>query len=224
MTVSRVLNHSGGVTKKKQDAVLRAVEALNYHPNLVARSLATNRSDTVGLLVTQVSNSIYAAYIDGIVARLRHNRLDVILYAADSYAAARLGLAALLSKQVDGVVLLPLELPDYAGPSFAHFLDFYAKVRTEAGRPVLSIGNVFLDGCPHVLEDYAAGARLAVEHLAGLGHRDIGYLRGAKDNYPWAERTAGFEEAAERLGLRADAAWRPASAAGFDAARDAMGQ
>ncbi|MEG1651450.1 MAG: LacI family DNA-binding transcriptional regulator, partial [Oscillospiraceae bacterium] len=62
-TVSRVLNDSSNVSKKTRRKVLQVIKAVNYSPNEMARGLATNNSNTIGLLIPQIMNSYYSELI-----------------------------------------------------------------------------------------------------------------------------------------------------------------
>ena len=215
MTVSRVLNQSGNVSPQKREAVMQAVAILNYQPNLVARSLATNRSGTIGLLMTEMGNPIYPSYMEGVSESLHKSGLDLILYNASSFHTTLTGINTLLSKQVDGLILLPLEIPadEKTKASFAH--TFTSSIR-RTKKPLIMIGNSYLEGFPYVAEDYSAGAELAVDHLWQMGHREIGYMQCVKTDYPWNERTAGFIRAMRRLGAPIRPEWCPALPETFD--------
>ncbi len=215
MTVSRVLNDSANVSAHKREAVMQAVAALNYHPNLVARSLATSRSGTIGMVVTEMGNPIYPSYTEGVSERLRKAGLDAIVYYASSFLTTQAGIHTLLSKQVDGLILLPLEIHEMQ-ESKELFARTFAETIRRSGKPMVMIGNSFLEGFPYVAEDYAAGAGMAVEYLYEMGHRDIGYLQCIKTDYPWNERTDGYTRTMARLGCAVKDAWCPHIPEGYD--------
>lgn len=209
MTVSRVLNQSGSVSAQKREAVLRAIAALNYQPNLLARSLATNRSGTIGLIVTVMSNPVYPAYMEGACEQLRKAGLDVIVYYANSFQSTLNGLHTLLNKQADGIITLPLEIHEDKSVKQA-FAQAFQQTAKRSGRPIVTIGNqFFLDTIPFVAEDYAAGAELAVRHLYENGHTRIGYLQSELTDYPWDFRTKGYASGMEACGCMVEAAWCP---------------
>jgi DNA-binding LacI/PurR family transcriptional regulator len=202
MTVSRVLNHNSNVSADKREAVLRAVASLNYYPNTVARTLVTNKSKTIGLLMTLMTNQIYAVYVESITAQLRKNGYDVLLYYADNLATALNGVAALFSRQVDGLILMPLEVPDNAKSDFVNFEKRLSRIVEEQQKPIVIIGNNDIHMPNHILEDYIAGAEMAVDYLVANGHRDIGYIYCSTDNYPWNDRNTGFMNAMDRNKLK----------------------
>ena len=194
MTVSRVLNQTGNVSPVKRDAVMQAVAALNYQPNLVARSLATSKTGTIGMIVTEMGNAVYPSYMEGASDRLRKAGLDVVVYYATSYQQTLSGLHTLLNKQVDGLIVLPLEIHENSEARMRFSKVFHNAVE-RAQKPLVMIGNTFLKKYPSVAEDYAAGAVMAVNYLVEKGHRDIGYIHSITVGYPWDERTHGFKQA-----------------------------
>lgn len=212
MTVSRVLNGKGYVSEEKRQKVLSCVEKLNYRPNQLARSLVLSKSSTVGILLSHIENPVYGQYVSSMAAYFRKRGMDIILYCADSYATAFSGIQTLLDKQVDGVIILPLESYEEAdrwGNTDA-FLKNMSGLLNRQQRPFVVIGDN--EYTPHdnwVREDYRGGAELAVDCLVRAGHRRIGNVCwGDAPSGLWKERDDGFHAAMRRHGLEVNESWR----------------
>ncbi|WP_330342015.1 LacI family DNA-binding transcriptional regulator [Streptomyces sp. NBC_00557] len=167
--VSLVLRGSGGVRPEKREAVLAAVEALGYRPNAAARSLSERRTRTVGVLLNDLRNPWFVDLLDGLNTRLYDNGLHMLL--ADGHLNRRLGedlTRTFTELRVDGLIAVgTLQDPQ--------------ALRTAAGLvPTVVAGTrePVLPGVDIVANDDEHGARLATEHLIGLGHRRIAHIAG----------------------------------------------
>ncbi|WP_030165915.1 LacI family DNA-binding transcriptional regulator [Streptomyces sp. NRRL S-813] len=188
--VSLVLRGSESVRPEKRRAVLAAIEELGYRPNAAARSLSERRTRTVGVLLNDLRNPWFVELLDGLNARLHDSGLHVLL--ADGRLNRRLGqdlTRTFTELRVDGVVAVgTLQDP--------------AALRTAADRvPTVVAGTrePELPGVDVIAGDDERGARLATEHLIGLGHRRIAHIagRGAVGEL----RRRGFEAAMREHGL-----------------------
>jgi DNA-binding LacI/PurR family transcriptional regulator len=167
--VSLVLRGSEGVRPEKRAAVLAAVEALGYRPNAAARSLSERRTRTVGVLLNDMRNPWFVELLDGLNARLYDDGLHMLL--ADGRLNRRLGedlTRTFTELRVDGLIAVgTLQDPQ--------------ALRTAAGLvPTVVAGarEPVLTGVDIVANDDEHGARLATEHLIGLGHRHIAHIAG----------------------------------------------
>ncbi len=167
--VSLVLRGSEQVRPEKREAVLRAMAELGYRPNAAARSLSEQRTRTVGVLLNDLRNPWFVDLLDGLNSLLHDNGLHMIL--ADGRLNRRIGqdlTRPFLDLQVDGLIAVGT-LPDPAA------------LGTAAARiPVVVAGTrePVLPGVDVVANDDEHGARLATEHLIGLGHRAIAHIAG----------------------------------------------
>ncbi|MCX4997362.1 LacI family DNA-binding transcriptional regulator [Streptomyces longwoodensis] len=192
--VSLVLRGSDSVRPEKRAAVLAAVEELGYRPNAAARSLSERRTRTVGVLLNDLRNPWYVDLLDGLNTRLYDSGLHVLL--ADGHLNRRLGedlTRTFTDLRVDGLIAVgTLHDPQ--------------ALRTAAGRvPTVVAGTrePVLPGVDIVAGDDELGARLATEHLIGLGHRHIAHIagRGAVGEL----RRRSFEATMRQHGLAATA-------------------
>jgi DNA-binding LacI/PurR family transcriptional regulator len=191
--VSRVLTGADTVSQGARAAVLAAAEELGYRPNAVARSLARRRSSHVGVMVSDLHNLFFAEILDGISAVAAEAGYRMLIATGNRAPQAEAeALASLLELRSDGVILL--------GPR----LDATTLGRASREFPLALVGSVHrLPGVDSVANDDLLGARLAVEHLAALGHRRIAHVDGG-DGAGSAERRAGYETAMRQLGLEGD--------------------
>lgn len=167
--VSLVLNDSPLVRPDKREAVLTAIEALDYRPNTSARALVQVRTRAVGVILNDLRNPWFLESLRGINDVLVENGLHMLL---GEQRLGRIGgqtiISTFLDRNVDGLIL--------AGtmPQTADLEDAARKAPTV----VLSSRNFSLPGVDVVANDDAVGARLAVEHLISLGHRRIAHVAG----------------------------------------------
>jgi LacI family transcriptional regulator len=211
-TVSRALNP--GTRHLVADAVaarvLAEAERLRYRPDPAAASLRTGRSRLVGALVPGIANPVFAPILAGAEAVLAARGYALLVADPGDDPARQADLAeGMAARRVDGLLLATAAAEN--DPVVTRCLS--------RGLPVVLINRaeVPADGAQPrvsaVVTDDAAGMRLAVEHLAGLGHRRIGHLAGPPALSTGLLRRRGFENAMAGRGL--DAAGAVAAAEGY---------
>ena len=192
--VSSVLQGKGRVSDASRDAIQQAIAELGYRPNSRARALSRQRSDTVGVIINDLSNPWFIDLLAGLAATLHSSGLSPLL--TDRATDHRIGVSSiskLLGQDVDGLVLVGTMPDDEA-------------IQQAAGQlPIVLAGtrDPKVPGTDIVVNDDRAGARAATEHLLRLGHTRIGHLSGP--DAIGALRLAGFQEAMRTAGLDADA-------------------
>ncbi|MFB6571659.1 LacI family DNA-binding transcriptional regulator [Streptomyces noursei] len=192
--VSLVLQGSPRVSDAKRQAVLAAIDELGYRPNAAARSLVARRTDTVGVLLDDMRNPWFADVLDGLNSLLHAHGLRMVM--ADGRLDRRIGREFARTFQelrVDGLVAVGT-LPDTAG---------LAEVAERLPTVIAGDHGPRLPRADTVANDDEYGARLATEHLIGLGHRRIAHLAGRGP--VGALRRRGFEAAMGAHGLAAHA-------------------
>lgn len=202
-TVSRVANGAGNVRPETRQRVLQAMETVGYTPNAAARTLRSGRADTLGLVVHHLTRT-GEAHVVAAVAETAHARgYAVTLVDASSASVGDLNQAIFrLPQGVAGLVVLGLETADLDG------------LQPPARVPVV-VADSRTSALPSVGFDQAGGARLAVEHLLGLGHRTVHLLAGPDDSLQASQRAEGWRAALTAVGrpvpgiVRGD--WTPAS-------------
>jgi DNA-binding LacI/PurR family transcriptional regulator len=179
--VSLVLQRSPKVSDAKRSAVQRAIAELGYRPSRAAATLAANRSRTIGVLVDDFTNLWFVELLKGLRAAVEHRGYRVLVGdVASGGPDEQATLEDFLSLEVDALVIAAEALP--------------ASARG-MGIPVVIAGNraIGLPDAIVVAGDDELGAKLAAEHLIGLGHRRLGHVTGPGEAARL--RAAAFERA-----------------------------
>jgi LacI family transcriptional regulator, galactose operon repressor len=196
-TVSRALNEETRslVNEDTAQRVLRAAEELGYRPNPIARGLKTNRSYTIGVLIPDLTNPLFPPILRGIEDKLTSAGYTALVANTDNDPERELlDCQAMRARQVDGIVAATARR-DHA------LLDEVLAAGLD-----LVLVNRWLPDAPisAATADDRKGLRLAVEHLAGLGHRRIAHLAGPLDYSTGLERHEGFLEGMREAGIEPD--------------------
>ncbi|MCC6163069.1 MAG: LacI family DNA-binding transcriptional regulator [Acidobacteria bacterium] len=170
-TVSAVLNKTAYVSPPLQARVNAAIQDLGYQPNLVARSLARQRTQTLGMIALNIANPFWPAVIRGVEDAARHRRYELLLANSDDDPEKEAEhLRLFLAKRVDGILLTKArgKLPP----------DIVERLKT-TGIPIVQLMR-FGTGLRSdvVTVDEEDGSYEAVAHLVRLGYRRIGMLNG----------------------------------------------
>jgi LacI family repressor for deo operon, udp, cdd, tsx, nupC, and nupG len=191
-TVSRALNDTGQIAPATRAAIDAAVAQLGYHPNTVARSLVTKSTQTIALLLPDITNPFYAALVGGIQqCALETGRTMLLCTTEGDPAREEQYLGLLRAKQVDGVLVDGLVLPP---DRIARFV--------RDGLPIVCLDrDVDATSVPLVQVDNRLGARLATEHLLALGHRRIAHVAGAPELRISEQRIEGYRDAHHAVGI-----------------------
>jgi LacI family transcriptional regulator len=216
MTVSRVVNGSGGVSPERRRRVEQALAETGYMPNRLARSLRARRSDTIALLLPDMTNPFFTTLAHGVEAAAREAGLTMILANSGEREDEEERLTEmLLQHQVDGILVVPTGSgAETIRLCREHEVPFVAVDRRPAG------GNADV-----VRTDTEDGAHALGELLAGLGHHTMAVLTGPAGLSAATERVAGFRRAVVHdAGLPEPAVYRGAFTieSGREMARRAM--
>lgn len=197
-TVSHVINNTRYVEEKTRQRVLQAIADLNYRPNAAARSLTTQRTGIIGMVISDATNLFFSEMLLGVenVIRSKNYGLVVcntneILEHEDHY------LNLLLGQRVDGII------------AAATSQRWNALAEAEVQHtPVVFVDRAFenLEG-PFVGVDNFAGAITGTRHLVACGHRRIGILAGLQRLSTMRERVAGFRHALREANLSCNDEW-----------------
>jgi DNA-binding LacI/PurR family transcriptional regulator len=179
-TVSYVLSGKRSVSDETRRRVQRSIELLNYHPHAGARALASSRSNVLGLFVPLRSDLYVPVMMEiaiGVTTTARRYGHDVLLLTSDEGPA---GIRRVVSSaRADAVIVTDIAMDDERVP-----------LLRDAGIDAVLIGvPAHPDGLDCIDLDFAEAGRLCVEHLAGLGHREVAFIGEAEGVY---RRRAGF--------------------------------
>lgn len=193
-TVSRVLNDLPNVRPATRARVEQAITQLRYVPSPAARALVTRRTRTLGLIVTGAPDygpSSTALHFNEAARDARYAVITASMLETD--AASMRSTAELLVRQnVEAIVLIAAQRAD---------LDALDGI--ELGVPIIAVASEDRGAMHRVWLDQYAGARLAVEHLIGLGHREIRHVAGPANAMDAEERVRGWRAALGAHGLPA---------------------
>lgn len=192
-TVSRVVNNNPNVKPQTRKKVFEAIERLGYRPNAVARGLASKRTTTVGVVIPDISNSIFAEVARGIedIANMYH--YNIILCNADKKKEKEIRVInTLLEKQVDGLVFMGGAVTEEHVQAF----------KTSSVPIVLCATADEEMEYPSVDIDHEGAAFDAVQELIDNGHRNIGMISGPlQDPANGYSRYQGYRKALEKAGI-----------------------
>ncbi len=194
-TVSRVLAGIGRSRPATSAAVMTAVGALGYRPSGVARSLRMQRTRTLGLIVSDIQNPFFPELVRAADDAARAIDYSILLGSA-AFDELRVVyyLDLMVDRRVDGIIVASSQISDTSW-----------RWLIASPVPVIVVNAEPPDyRVPAIAGDNEAGSRMAVEHLVGLGHRRIGYIRGPESFTAARPRFDGFQRACEEAGLRAE--------------------
>ncbi|WP_106401498.1 LacI family DNA-binding transcriptional regulator [Actinocorallia populi] len=188
-TVSRAFARPGRVNAGTVERVRLVAAELGYRINPLASALPTGRTSMLALVVSDVTNPVYAEIIRG--AESAAAEADHVLILIDAQESVRLERSSLerVLLGVDGVVLAGTRMSDSA-------------IRTAARRRPVVVLNRDVADVPSIVLDNRCAMRLVAGHLAELGHRDVLYISGPEASWVNGMRWSGLREAAAELGLK----------------------
>ena len=193
MTVSRVVNGRGGVDLETRRRVEEAIQALDYVPNRIARGLISQKTQTIGLIVPDVVNPFFAPVVRGAESAARKAGYRVLLCNSEGdLRLEREYIEDLVAHRVEGLMLAPAS--DRSRSSILSLL--------RGGFPLVLIDRALPDAdCDLIVSDNANGARRLIEHLIGIGHKEIAHVTDAEDTSTGRERLRGYRDALDAAGI-----------------------
>lgn len=190
-TVSRVLNDHPSVSADARARVLAAVEALGYRPNAVARSLRTDQTHTLGLVISDVMNPYFTELARSVEEEARALGYSVIIGNADERPDLQdHHVRTLLDRRIDGLLVSPT---DGGSPLMLDAARVTPMVFVDRWIPGVDVPVVRADG--------RAAVRDLVSHLYALGHRRLAIIAGPAATTTGRERVDAFREALAEYGL-----------------------
>lgn len=195
-TVSRVFNGNARVNEETRRRVTAAAARLDYWPNGAARSLTTNRTHALGVLLPDLFGEFFSEVIRGIDHAARRERLQTLVSSSHADSDELVAAARSMRGRIDGLIVMA---PDTG--SVGAIRQITRKF------PVVLLNPRFeVEGCGVVAIANLEGAHAVVDHLLGLGHRRVAILKGPPGNVDAEERLRGYRKAIREAGLRPNAA------------------
>jgi DNA-binding LacI/PurR family transcriptional regulator len=193
-TVSNVINGVAGVSERSRKKVFGAIKALNYRPNLIARSLRTNRTQTLGMVVPDITIPFFPKLIRGAESAARKAGFFLIVLDSENDGGREADMLALLRAQrVEGILLVAAgEVGDKSA---------YGSLAAE-GPPLVCVDRVPEGlGVDSVCVDDSQAAEMAVSHLLEKGHSQIAIITGPLHLQNEQERLRGYRRALQKSGI-----------------------
>lgn len=197
MTVSRAINGRHGIGEETRARILDLVHRMNYQPSQIARSLATRQTNTLGLVVPDVSNPFFAHIARGAEDAAFEIGFSIFLInSAENVDRERFALDSLWQKEVNGVILCSSRLPqDELLPNFDRFSPM-VLVNRELKDPQSNVFTINVDD--HV------GAELVVRHFLENGRKQLAIIAGPETSLSGQRRRNGFQAGLQSSGLAFD--------------------
>lgn len=212
-TVSRVLTGKGYVGEETKARVFQAIAESGYRPNLLARSLATNTTQTLGLVVTNtLYHGVYFSELLSHAARMTEDKGRQLLLADGKHSAEeeRQAIQYLLDLRCDAIIIYPRFLS----------VDELDEIIQKHPQPIMVLNRRLRKNSSHcVYSDQKASSQSAVAQLIALGHRDIAFITGSLDSPTGIERLSGYKDALRQHGIAVrnelivEGKWTPLSGA-----------
>jgi LacI family transcriptional regulator len=197
-TVSRVLNGKSKayrISTATSEKVLAAASAYNYSPNRIARGLRLDKTETIGLIIPDISNPFFASVAKIIEVEARNKGYSIILCDSQDDVSTEQELLNLLSgRKADGIIIAPV------GKRSSHIEEIQQQ-----GIPVVVIDRYFPETTlPFITTDNYMGALLAMEHLIEMGHSRIACIQGINGISANNDRVKGYQKALLKNGISKD--------------------
>lgn len=194
-TVSHVINGTRYVSDELTERVERAMEELGYHPNAVARSLKTQKTKIIGLIVSDISNPFFSTLLRGVEDHaLEKDHSLIVCNTDETLEKEKLYIDVLSQKKTDGLIVAPTGKSDQE----------LSKLK-ERNVPLVFVDRTLKEiEAPSVLSDNVAGAEAATRHLVDLGHRRIGIILGLESVNTSRERLRGYRNVIRKRSLNYD--------------------
>jgi DNA-binding LacI/PurR family transcriptional regulator len=200
ITVSRVINKKGYVSLGTRDKVKRAIRALDYHPNVLARSFVTGESRMIALIIPDITNQFYATVARGVQDAAKDKGYHLLLCNTDGNQEEELeymGMAR--ERRIDGLAITPPETSENKKS------DRYLQQLRGESFPIVMIGQRMDSPEIDIIKtDNQGGAHQAITYLIGQGHRRIAFIGGPLFQGGGPDRLRGYRQALKDHGLEAD--------------------
>lgn len=189
-TVSRALSRPGRVSAKTEEKIQNAARLLNYRVNPLARALPTGRTNTIALIVADITNPMYFNIVRGAESAAARSNYTLVFAESAESAETELIAAHRLMPSVDGFILAISRLPD-------------EQIQELATHKPVAVINREVPRVPSVVADIDRGVGEAVRHLAALGHTNIAFVAGPELSWMSRHRWVSIQERCEWCNIEA---------------------
>lgn len=196
-TVSRVMNNKPkGVSVETREKILKLAEELDYHPNKIARGLVTKRTNTIGVLLPDITNPVFPNLVRGIEDACNDSGYDLIICNSDNYyKKERNYIRILKEKCVDGIVYTGTVSDEGQNVKLLQSMDI----------PFIVVDRIYDEkNILKVCTNSEAGIYELTKYIIENGHKKIAYISGPTTTNIHEARFLGFKNALEENGLEVD--------------------
>jgi len=200
MTVSRALNNRSNVDENTREKVVKVANRLGYRPNYIAKSLVTNKTYTIGVVVPEISHSFFPEIIRGIEEIMQKKNYQLILmHSEENERREKEAIDTLEAKRVDGILISMAETVN-------SFEQYRRLIKSE--HPVVFYDRCARDiGATCVSVNDEESQKMITQHLIDHGYQKIAYLSGPIDVAIGKDRYSGFLKAMHENGLEVRDEW-----------------
>jgi DNA-binding LacI/PurR family transcriptional regulator len=197
MTVSRVINKKGIVAASTREKIIETIEQLDYTPNLIARSLSSRRTMTIGVIITKTQQLFLDNYIgqilSGVMTIVKQQNYRLMIHPIEKHEkSSNLYLNIAKSGLVDGLIIIKPKINDVKLETIA-----------DSGFPLMLINHRTLDQRFNFTDTKNVdGSKIAVHFLYEKGCRDIAFIFSNTEETNSLDRLRGYEQAMEEVGLK----------------------
>jgi DNA-binding LacI/PurR family transcriptional regulator len=193
-TVSNVISGSARVSDSSRKKVLEAIRVLNYQPNLIARSLKTNRTYTLGIVIPDITIAFFPKIIRGAECAAREKGYFLIVLDSEGSAQREADMLALLRAQrVEGILLVTASGKELSSERLVSLTSHSPVVCLDRLPMDLDVDSVCVDDC--------GAAEMGISHLVGMGHTRIAVITGPLTLQNEQERLRGYRQALQKAGI-----------------------
>lgn len=200
VSISKALRDHPDIAEETKELIKKTAKEMGYMPNRLARSLSSQKSKTLGVVVPKINHSFFSAALGGIYEFASEQEYEILLTVSQENAQLeRQQLETLLSMQVDGILISTSQEDSDQS--------VYERIRE------MKVPLVFFDrpveglGFSTVTVDDEGGARAAVEYIIEQGHRRVVHLAGYSHVSIGQRRRVGYEQALEAHGITPEPSW-----------------
>lgn len=194
-TVSRVLSGSSYPTSREAKRIIeQTAREMGYVPNILARSLKTNASEEVAVIIPSIMNLFYSYMVMGIEASLSSHGYSMLIYLMNEHSDRGSILNSIRGKRISGVIIAADCISEDMVAQFVTLRKERIPVVVADYKPSI------MDSFHGVFFDYRIGGQMAAEYLLRLRHKKIAYLTMTIDRSSRANLRQGFYETLQNAG------------------------
>ena len=188
MTVSQAINNKPGVTNQTRKHILDLIKEMEYQPNAIARSLVTNKTKTIGLVVPDITNPFFAQIARGVEdAAYEHEYTILLINTNEELEREMNALDSLWQKDIDGIILCSSRLPELKLSAQIQRFPATVLLNREVLEPLPNLVSINVND--------QRGVQRAIQHFVEIGRKNIAFLGGPNTSFSSQRRFVGYQTA-----------------------------